>query len=185
MPDRRSVLLSLAATLVGLGSAVLIYQRSAREDISLWVDPFFWVGAVGLAAGATLYVWLLIPPWLSDWRTRRAREELLEQEGHANQRQGLGEISSELDAIFQQLQAELRLGKRGAVFPSNAWTKNRHLLSGEIQAYVEYAHERTRLLDKGTLAATRQELTEAEAAERRDVKRIVDDAARAVRSARN
>jgi hypothetical protein len=164
---------------------VLIYTATWRAELSWWTDPIFWIGAVAVAAGALIFLWLLVPPWLKDRQVRQARSEQALREGRANQRQGLDEIVRELGAISSQLKGELRWGKRGNLFPNNAWTKNQHLVTGKTQTLVESAYERAHLLDQETLSTTQAELDEKETQERQQAKQAVDAAAEAVRDLRD
>ncbi len=109
-------------------------------------------------AGAAIFLFLLLPSWLTDRRVRRARKEEAAREGRANQRAGMDEILTELGQISGQLKGELRWGKRGAPLPNTAWTKNRHLVTGEAQVLVENAYEQAHRLDENTIAAGQPEL---------------------------
>jgi hypothetical protein len=180
MSERRSVVAALAGTLVLGGVTVLIYGATERGDLSWWTDPVFWIGVVALVAGALMYAWLLIPPWLREHQAWQARTEQQLLEGRANQRQGLEEILSELGQISSQLKAELRWGKRGPLFPNTAWTKNEHLLASETRTLVDSAYQQAHLLDKATLSALHEELDKGETEERQRVKQLVDGAAQAV-----
>ena len=62
-----------------LGVALLIYQATVRDQPSWWADPIFWVGVIVTAAGALIFVWLVVPPRLTDRQARRARSEQLLQ----------------------------------------------------------------------------------------------------------
>lgn len=183
MPDRKIVLLALATVLIPVGVPVLTYAATGRPD--WWTDPIFWVGALALAGGVLIFVWLLVPSWLRDRRAFRERQEQALREGRANQRQGLDEIARELGAISSQLKAELRWGERKDLFPNTAWTKNQHLVTGEARPLVDEAYEQAHLLDKRTLAATKPELDEEETKERESAKKIVDAASDAVRGLRD
>jgi len=186
MPDRQPVLQSLAAALLSIGSAVLIFKATARGDLCWWTDPIFWIGAAGLTAGAGIFVWLLVPSWLTDRKIRRARNEELLQQGRANQFAGLDEIVRELGGISGQLKAELRWGKRsGGLFPNSAWTKNQHLVTGETKALVESAYEQAHLLDLETLSAVQEDMTGEETTDRQHAKQLVDAAAEAVQELRD
>lgn len=185
MSDRGNVWQTLAATLVSVGGAVLIYKATGRAELRWWTDPIFWIGAGAVAAGAVIFVWLLVPPWLTNRHTRRARREQALREGLANQRQWIDEILRELGEISSQLKGELRWGKRGAFFPNTAWTKNQHLIKGDIRTVVESVYYRAHLLDQETLSATHAELDERETHERQQVKQAVDAAAEAVGDLRN
>jgi hypothetical protein len=185
MSDRRSVWATLAGTLVTLGGAVVIYKATERRELCWWTDPIFWIGAAALAAGAVIFVVLLVPPWLTDRHVRQARSEQLLLEGRANQRDGLDEIVRELGQISSQLKGELRWGKRGSLFPNAAWTKNQHLVSGETHTLVDSAYGQAHLLDQETLSATQAELDANETHTRQQAKEAVDRAAEAVRDIRD
>lgn len=176
--DHRSVWTTLAATLVTVGVAVLI---AVGVDLIWWTDPIFWIGAVALTAGAFIFLWLLVPPWLTNRRLRRLRKEEARREGRANQREGLDEILRELGQISSQLKGELRWGKRDGLFPNTAWAKNQHLVTGDARALVEDAYEQAHLLDQATISAAQLELDERETQERQHAKPVVDAAAEAVR----
>jgi hypothetical protein len=136
-------------------------------------------------AGSLIFLWLLVPPWLTDRQIRQTRSEQALSEGRANQRQGLDEIARELGQISSQLKGELRWGKRGSLFPNTAWTKNQHLVTGQIRALVDSAYERAHVLDQETLSAPQAELDEKETQERQQAKQAVDAAAEAVRDLRD
>jgi type VI protein secretion system component VasK len=127
MPERRGALQTLAGVLASLGGGVLINKASG------WSDPLLWIGAVGLATGLLILLWLLVSPWKREREDRQARDERALLEGRANQHQGLDEIANELGQISSQLKGELRWGKRGNLFPNTAWAKNEHLVTGEIR----------------------------------------------------
>jgi hypothetical protein len=177
--ERRSVLQSVAGVLCTLGGALLISRATG------WTDPFLWIGVAALTLGALIFMWLLVPPWLTDRQTRRARSEQLALEGRANQRTGLDEIMIELGQISSQLKGELRWGQRGPLSPNTAWTKNRHLVTGEARTLVESAYKQAHVLDEEALSAAQAELDEKEAQQRQEAKQTVDAAAEAIRDLRD
>jgi hypothetical protein len=169
MHDRQPVWLGLAGALVGVGGVLLAFDR-----VPLWVGLALWVAA------AVIFCWLLIPPWWTDKRARRARAEELELEGRANQRQGLDEIATELGQISSQLKQELRWGKRTwGLFPNTAWAKNRHLVTeeGGRRAAVESAYAQAYQLSVVQRIATEEELSPEETEKRQRAKESVDAAA--------
>jgi hypothetical protein len=185
MPEPRSVMPTLAGSLTSAGVALLIFKAASRRELSWWTDPILWIGATALTAGAFLFAWLIVVPWL---RTRQARRERIEQthrEGRANQRQGLDEIATELGQISSQLKAELRWGKRGALFPNSAWVKNQHLVTGDIRASIDDAYEQAYRLGEETLAASREDLDSEEMERRQQAKATVDAAAYAIGNVRD
>jgi hypothetical protein len=185
MERNRPVWATLAGTLAGIGSSMLIYKAAARSDVCWWTDPIFWTGVVGLTMSAFIFLWLLVPPWLRDTKARRVRKEELLREGRANQLQGLDELLRELGQISGQLKGELRWGKGGGLFPNTAWTKNQNLVTGEARALVDDAYEQAHRLDQRTLAATNPEFGEQETRERAEAKKIVDAASEAIRELRD
>jgi hypothetical protein len=156
---------------------VLLFKAAQRGDLGWWSDPIFWIGAVAMASGAAVFLWLLVPPYLVDRRARHARREAAIQEGRANQRQGLDEIANELGQTSSQLKGELRWGKRGPLFPNTAWTKNQHLVMGDVRAAVDSAYGQAHELDEETRAASREELSAEETQKRQRAKEAVDEAA--------
>jgi hypothetical protein len=98
---------------------------------------------------------------------------------------GLDEIVRELGLLSSQLKGELRWGKRGGLFPTNAWAKNRHLVTGRTRTLIDSAYEHAHLLDQQTLSATQVELDENETRARQQAKQEVDSAAKAVRVLRD
>jgi hypothetical protein len=171
MHDRQPVWLALAGALVAIGSVLLAFGR-----------PSLWVGVALLVGAAVIFFWLLVPPWLVDKRARRAREEELQLEGRANQRQGLDEIANELGQISSQLKGELRWNKRGALFPNGAWVKNQHLETeeGGIRAAVDDAYAQAHALDQDTLDAFHEWLTPPEVEKRQQAKESVDAASQLI-----
>jgi hypothetical protein len=170
MAARRGAWATLGGTL--LGGGLLLMVTATERDTFLWIDPVFWLGIAALIAGAVTFLWLLLPPWLTD---RRARQ------GRANQRQGLDEILRELGGISKQLKAELRWGQRGTLFPNSAWTKNQHLVTGDVHTLVASAYAQAYWLDLETVSAKQEDLDNAETEERTKAKHAVDAAAEAVR----
>jgi hypothetical protein len=160
MPERRGALQTLAGVLASLGGGVLINKASG------WSDPLFWIGAFGLTAGLLILLWLLVSPWIADRQARQARNEQALLEGRANERQGLEEILAELGQISSQLKSELRWGKRGALFPNTTWAKNQHLVAPGIRLFVDSAYAAAHALDEQTIAASSEDLSEAETHER-------------------
>jgi hypothetical protein len=75
--ERRGVLQTLAATLVSLGGGVLIWRATG------WSDPVLWIGIIALTTGASIFLWLLVPSWLTDRRARQERTAALLLEGRA------------------------------------------------------------------------------------------------------
>jgi hypothetical protein len=135
--------------------------------------------------GAGLFFWLLAPPYLTDRRVRRERQREAEREGRGNQRQGLDEIARELGQISSQLKSELRWGKRGGLFPNTAWTKNQHLVTTPgIRLFVDSAYAAAYALSEQTIAASQEDLSEAETQERQDAKTTVDYAVQLIESLR-
>jgi hypothetical protein len=178
--DRRTDLRAIAAALFAAGVGVLLFKFAQRGDVSWWTDPAFWIGCVGLALGAGLFLWLLVPPWVTDKRARRARAEEVQLEGRANQRQGLDEIANELGQISSQLKGELRRGQRNwNLLPNTAWAKNRHLVTeeGGRRAAVESAYQQAYALSVETRIATEEELGAKETEKRQRAKESVDAAA--------
>jgi hypothetical protein len=178
----------VAAALFAAGVGVLLFKAAQRSDVAWWADPFFWIGCAGLALGAGLFLWLLVPPWLTDKRARRVRADEQELEGRANQLQGLDEIATELGQISSQLKQELRWGKRTwGLFPNTAWAKNRHLVTeeGGRRAAVESAYAQAYQLSVVTQIATEEELSPEETDKRQRAKESVDAAARLINTMRD
>jgi hypothetical protein len=140
---------------------------------------------VAITLGALIFVWLLVPSWLTDRQLRQARSEQALLESRANQRQGLDEIANELGQISSQLKAELRWGKRDGLFPNTAWTKNQHLVTGDVRASVDSAYEQAYALDQETLAVSQEDLDTAEMQQRQQVKDAVDYAAQLIGTLRD
>lgn len=158
---------------------MLLFKAANRGDVGWWTDPVFWVGVCGLAAGASLLVWPIVSSYTRERRSRRDRDEELELQGRANQRQGLDELANELGQISSQLKGELRWGKRNwNLLPNTAWAKNQHLVTEEgVPTVLESAYAQAYELSQETQAATEEELGSEEMEKRQGAKESVDAAA--------
>ena len=185
MQTKRSDWIAAAGVMVAVGGVILGFRATERSEITYWCDPVFWVGAGAIGAGLLIVLGSLLPPLLKDRRARRARQDDLARQGRANQFQGLDEIMRELEQISGQLKAELRWGKRGGLFPNNAWTKNQHLVMGDLRQTVQSAYDQVHVLDLQTISAQQAELAQEETQERQQVKQTVDAVADAVRDLRD
>jgi hypothetical protein len=182
----------------GAGLALLsgLLVAEAASPASLWREQWFWfvpLFVLGLALSlfaalsfVSRYVYELPRvPTVAERRATKLTAEEHARQGRANQRAGLDEILVELGQISSQLKGELRWGKRGMLFPNNAWTKNQHLVTGETRTLLEGVYEHTHQLDLLAQAATTDEMGAEETAQRQRAKQAVDSAADVVRALRD
>ena len=184
------------ATAAGSALLAALLVADAASPVDLWREQWFWfvpLFLVGLALSLYALLSLIssyvyeLPrvPTVAERRSKKRTAEEHERQGRANQRAGLDEILTELGQISSQLKAELRWGKRGPLFPNTAWTKNQHLVTGDVRASVESAYAQVHALDQETLAASQEELDVGETQKRQRAKEAVDEAAGLIASLRD